>query len=125
MQFAPRLYKSVYKYCPYLREHKGYFGSVMSHVSGPNGKLHVVSEVSSCGKRPHLTVNVTTEDGHTYSHKNVALLSHVLEPRIFNAFGYTNIREYTAAYKNSKLVWLPSSKNEYISDDEIKNRQYL
>lgn len=111
LQIAPGFYKFVLKYCPYLQEHKGYFRSLLSHVSSPNGKLHVVSEVSSCADRPHATVNVTTEDGHTHTHKNVALFSHMLEPRVFASLGYTNLREYAAVYKNSKCVWLPYSTN--------------
>lgn len=99
---SPGFFKLIYKYCPYLREHRGYLGTLLSHIEGPNGKLHLVTEVPNFQKRVYATMNVTTEDGQTYTHSNVAVYSHVLEPRIFSAAGYTNIREYTVLYKNSR-----------------------
>lgn len=79
----------------------GFFGVLARYGASPNGKLHLVSQVPAFEKPSYADINVTTEDGETYRHEHVPIFSHLLEPRIFTSFGYTNIAEYSAHYRNS------------------------
>ncbi|CAN8004223.1 unnamed protein product, partial [Ixodes hexagonus] len=93
----PGLTPHYAKYHPHTTEHVGFLGVIASHIEGPNGKLHVVSQVKP--RKMYADVMVKTADGRSYNHSHVPLLWHLLEPRAFGAFGYSNIAEYSACYK--------------------------
>nr|WEY02608.1 vitellin-c [Haemaphysalis flava] len=80
----------------------GFIGVVRSHFTGENGKLSVVSQVPWWTKRSnqHTDIVIKTEDGHRFHHPNVPIHSHLLEPRVYSSFGYSNIGEYSELYRH-------------------------
>ncbi|XP_042145196.1 vitellogenin-1-like [Ixodes scapularis] len=93
----PGLYSHLTEYHSHSEDHVGFFEVIGEHMDGPTGKLRVVSQVPP--RHKCADVLVSTSDGHHFFHPHVPLYSHILEPRVFVAFGYTNIAEYTAYYK--------------------------
>ncbi|EEC17914.1 hemelipoglycoprotein precursor, putative [Ixodes scapularis] len=96
----PGLYYHMTEYHSHSEDHVGFFGVIGEHMDGPTGKLRVVSQVPP--RHKCADVLVSTSDGHHFFHPHVPLYSHILEPRVFVAFGYSNIAEYTAYYKQSE-----------------------
>ncbi|KAG0413554.1 hypothetical protein HPB47_009287 [Ixodes persulcatus] len=93
----PGVHSHVSKYHSHSEDHLGFFGVIGEHMDGPTGKLRVVSQVPP--RKKYADVMVSTADGRHFFHPHVPLYSHILEPRVFVAFGYTNIAEYTTYYK--------------------------
>ncbi|KAM7286899.1 vitellogenin-6-like [Ixodes scapularis] len=86
------------KYYKKVHPEGGFLSTVVSHFHGPNGKLHVVSQVPPV--QEYTDIVVTTEDGHSHNHSHVPLYSHLLEPRImFSTLGYSNMAHYISYYK--------------------------
>uniref|UniRef100_A0A4D5RIF2 Putative vitellogenin-2 n=2 Tax=Ixodes scapularis TaxID=6945 RepID=A0A4D5RIF2_IXOSC len=94
------LKRYYHKYHQHNKGHMGFLGIVGSHMTGVSGKLHVVSQVPGSHGIPHADVVVTTPDGHAFHHDHVPMFSHLLEPKIFNAFGYSNLVNYVPYYKH-------------------------
>ncbi|KAH7936098.1 hypothetical protein HPB52_018198 [Rhipicephalus sanguineus] len=72
------------------------------NMKGESGKFYVQSQVPSrnVDEKPHSDVTVTHEDGHRVEYVDIPLSTHVLEPRVFAEFGYTNLAEYASLYKH-------------------------
>ncbi|KAK8788260.1 hypothetical protein V5799_021965, partial [Amblyomma americanum] len=91
-------------YLAYTRSHPGrggFLSTVASHMTGPSGELHVESQVPAhCGRTPHAEVVVTGPDGRVHRYYHVPTYTHLLEPRVFVAFRYSNIAEYSAYYRH-------------------------
>ncbi|XP_040076514.1 vitellogenin-4-like [Ixodes scapularis] len=77
--------------------HGSFLGTLASHIHGPNGKLHVVSQVPPVEE--YSDIVVTTEDGHSFHHEHVPIYSHLLAPRVFSLLGYSNMANYISYYK--------------------------
>ncbi|CAN8004225.1 unnamed protein product, partial [Ixodes hexagonus] len=91
------LFPKLLTYYKKVHPEGGFFSTLASHVHGPNGKLHVVSQVPPVQK--YADIVVTTEDGHSFHHDHVPTFTHLLEPRIFSVFGYSNMVNYISYYK--------------------------
>ncbi|CAN8004235.1 unnamed protein product, partial [Ixodes hexagonus] len=94
------LQQQYHQYHGHNRGHVGFLGIIASHMTGVFGKLHVVSQVPSSHGPPHADVVVRTPDGRESHHDHVPMFRHLLEPKIFNAFGYTNMVGYVPYYKH-------------------------
>ncbi|XP_064476656.1 vitellogenin-1-like [Ornithodoros turicata] len=97
-------------HCPYLRaalhrgeERPGFFSTVLSHMQGAEGRLHVLSQVPA-HTEPHGTASVlvSTADGHEFVHDHVPTYTRLLEPRVFKVLSYTNLQEYSTRYKHAR-----------------------
>ncbi|CAN8004231.1 unnamed protein product, partial [Ixodes hexagonus] len=91
------LFPKLLSYYKKMHPEGGFFSTLASHVHGPNGKLHVVSQVPPVQKYTDMVV--TTEDGHSFHHDHVPTYSHLLEPRVFATLGYSNMVNYISYYK--------------------------
>ncbi|CAN8028013.1 unnamed protein product, partial [Ixodes persulcatus] len=81
--------------------HGSFLGTLASHIHGPTGKLHVVSQVPPVEK--YSDIVVTTEDGHSFRHEHVPIYGHLLAPRVFFLLGYSSMVNYISYYKHGKL----------------------
>lgn len=91
-------------YLDFTRSHPGsggFLSTVASHMKGQSGELHVEAQVPAfSGRSPHAEVMVTGPDGRTHRYDHVPTYTHLLEPRVFIAFRYSNMAEYSHYYKH-------------------------
>ncbi|XP_050042262.1 vitellogenin-6-like [Dermacentor andersoni] len=99
----PLLPTLLRQYLAYSRPHKakpGFLSIIFSHMTGPSGELHVESQVPASAKKPHADVVVTDQSGHSRHYDHVPIRTHLLEPRVFIAFRYSNLAEYSPYYRH-------------------------
>lgn len=88
------------QYHQHRKDQAGFLDILLQHMTGDSGQFHVVSQVPGFQTRPRADVIITTPDGHKFHHQDVPLETHLLEPKVFTALGYSNLADYSSYYRH-------------------------
>ncbi|XP_077550146.1 vitellogenin-6-like isoform X1 [Haemaphysalis longicornis] len=76
-----------------------FLDAIAAHMTNSSGELHVESQVAAFQKTPFADVVVSDGAGNLLRrYHRVPTHTHLLEPRVFAGFGYSNMEEYSSYY---------------------------